>query len=106
MKPQLFDSKNRLKWIPFAYLAVLVFAICPFLSAWLASVIGDGMGCNINEGGTDTCVRIGIPFGVVLNSMVSGVWLFFLTIPVGAILLVILTIVTINDKSYLTKRND
>ena len=106
MKPLLFATKKQLKFIPFAYLAVLVFAICPFLSAWLASAIGDGMGCNINQGGTDACVRIGVPFGVALNSMVAGVWLFFLTIPVGAILLIILTIVTINNRNYLTKRND
>ncbi|MDB4901620.1 MAG: hypothetical protein JWQ63_901 [Mucilaginibacter sp.] len=103
MRPQLFDTKKKLKWIPYGYLFILFFTISPFLGAFLANVIGNSLGCDINEGGTDECIRIGVPFGEVLNGMVAAGWLFFLTIPLGAIFLIILTFVAINDSNYFKK---
>jgi hypothetical protein len=49
---------------------------------------------------------MGIPFGEVLNSMVAGVWLFFITIPSGIVLLIVLTFVAINDSNYHRNQNN
>jgi hypothetical protein len=103
MKPQLFDTKRKLKWIPYSYLFVIFVTVSPLLFAWLAGIIGDSMGCNINEGGTDECVRIGIHFGWILNQMVAGVWSLLLSVPIGLIIVVILTIVAVNDWNYFRK---
>ena len=105
MKHQLFDTKKKLKWIPYAYLFTLFFIISPFLGIFLANIIGNSLGCNINESGADECIRVGIPFGEILNGMVAAAWLFFLTIPLGVIFLVILTFVAINDNNYFKKNS-
>jgi len=40
-------------YIVLVFLAIALFAISPFLSAILSSIIGKWLGCNINEAGTD-----------------------------------------------------
>lgn len=100
MKPQLFNDKKKLRWIPYGYVFILFFSVSPFLSVIAGSAIGNSLGCNINEAGTDRCIRIGIPFGDILNDMVVAGWLFFCSIPLGLLSLIIFTFVSINDYNY------
>jgi len=72
--------------ITLIYLAITLFAISPFLLAVLADVVGDWLGCNINEGGTDPCLRWGFDFGKFLYPMFVMGWLTLMTIPVAVLL--------------------
>lgn len=68
------------------YLAIFFFAIIPFILAVLADAIGNWLGCNINEGGTDPCIRWGVDFGRVLYPMFVMGWLTLMTIPIATVL--------------------
>ncbi len=73
-------------YIVLVFLAIALFAISPFLSAILSSIIGKWLGCNINEAGTDPCLRWGVDFGKVLYPMFVMGWLSLLTMPIGLLL--------------------
>src|ERR1700748_2859639 len=96
VKPPHFKAIPTAKIIIIGYLLIAFFAFLPIILALLAGSIGNCMGCNINEGGTDQCVKMGIHFGVLLNTMAAGGWLFLLTIPIGCIAIVIWTIMGIH----------
>lgn len=71
MAPQLFMSSKSLKRIPLYYFIVGLLTFLPLLLALLASAIGNGLGCSINEGGTDGCLRLGIHSGPLLSSLIK-----------------------------------
>lgn len=66
----------------------------------IAGFIGKCMSCNINEAGTDACVRLGIPFGNVLNTAFTMFWLCIITVPLGIIATIVLVIAAIHDTIY------
>jgi hypothetical protein len=65
------------------YLFIVLFALLPVFLVGIAATVGKWLGCNINEGGTDPCIRFGIKFGKVLNGMMVMGWLVLLTGPVA-----------------------
>ena len=65
------------------YLVIVLFGLFPFFLVGIASAVGKWLGCNINEGGTDPCIRFGIGFGKVLNGMMIMGWLVLLTGPLA-----------------------
>ncbi|WP_020568010.1 hypothetical protein [Neolewinella persica] len=69
--------------ITFTYLLILLFALFPVFLVGIAEVTGKWLGCNINEGGTDPCIRFGFNFGRVLNGMMVMGWLVLLTGPLA-----------------------
>jgi len=84
---ELIKSK-KVYYIPFVYFVIVILACSPIIIAMSAGFFGSCLGCNINEAGTDDCIRLGIPFGSVLNIMGASFWLALLTIPAGAIAIV------------------
>jgi len=100
MEPAYFKAKPTVKVVLIGYLLIILFALLPVLLAMLAGGIGNCMGCNINEGGTDECIRMGIHFGAVLNIIGAGFWLCFLTIPIGCIAFVVWTIMGVHAAIY------
>lgn len=68
------------------YVIVLFIGILPILIAMTAELIGEVLDCNINEAGTDDCVRYGIHLGDTLSSMFIFGWFTFLSIPIGLLL--------------------
>lgn len=99
MRP-FFKSKEKLRRVPIWHVVIIIAAFSPILLAMLAGAIGHSMGCNINEGGTDECIRLGIPFGLVLNALAVFGWLFMFTIPLGIIAFIWLAIIAIRDYIY------
>lgn len=79
-------------YIVFIYLAIAFFAISPFLLAVLSDLIGNWLGCNINEGGTDPCFRWGLDFGKVLYPMFVMGWLTLMTMPVAVLIAIGFTV--------------
>jgi hypothetical protein len=82
------------------HLYIIAFVVSPILVSMLAGLIGACMGCSINEGGTDACVRLGIPFGAILNPLGSLFWFSIITVILGVIATVLLIIAAIHDTIY------
>jgi len=64
-------------------LICVVFALSPFLISLPGGIFGLLLGYNLNEGGTDACIRFGIPFGDILYPSSVIPWFSLLTIPAG-----------------------
>ena len=79
---------KKLKIALLGYLAIALITFFPVLITFLAMLLGSCLGCNINEGATDPCIRMGIAFGEVLNYMAVLFWLFFFTFPLGIVLVI------------------
>ena len=71
------------------YLSIFFFGIFPILISVISGFIGNCLGCNINEAGTDNCIRFGIPFGKILNPLAVVGWFFLITLPIAGILFLI-----------------
>lgn len=80
MRPILFRDEIKVKKVLLYHLYIALLALLPFVVAMLAGFIGKCFNCNINEAGTDQCVRAGIAFGKVLNPLAVTGWLLVLTI--------------------------
>ena len=98
---ELIKSK-KVYYIPFGYIGIVLLACSPIIIAVLAGFFGSCLGCNINEAGTDDCIRLGIPFGTIFSMFLVLGWFALLTIPIGAIAIVGWTIycivILIRDK--------
>lgn len=70
-------------WTIFIYTALFFLGLGPVLVSILAFNIGKRLGCNINEGGTDPCIRNGKDWGKILNPMAVVGWLSVVTLPVA-----------------------
>lgn len=81
-------KNKKIYYIPFVYLIIILLACSPIIITMFAGFFGSCLDCNINEAGTDDCIRLGIPFGSVLNIMGASFWLALITIPVGGIAIV------------------
>jgi len=101
----VFSYTQQAKKAPIYHLYIIALALLPVLISMLAGFIGYCMRCNINEAGTDQCVRIGIPFGAVLNPLGVLGWLCIITIPLGLVATVILAIVAIHDTLFHRNNN-
>ncbi|MFK8164261.1 MAG: hypothetical protein AB8H12_17580, partial [Lewinella sp.] len=63
------------------YLLIGLFGLLPIFLVGTAAAVGKWLGCNINEAGTDPCIRFGFKFGKILNGMMVMGWLVLLTGP-------------------------
>jgi len=66
-------------------IAITIYTFGPLIVSMLAGLFGACLGCNINEAGTDKCIRLGIPFGNFLNFFGVVGWLSIITLPTGII---------------------
>jgi len=89
-RPTLFDTKEQFRRAPLYFLGVIVFAFFPIIVAMLATFISKLTDCQVNEAGTGTC-------GYALDLMVTSGWFALLTVPLGLVAFITLTIVTIHD---------
>jgi len=104
MKPYLFPETVSIKKVLLYHLYILIIALSPILISMLAGFIGYCLGCQINEAGTDDCVRAGIAFGKIFNPIGSLFWLSIITIPFGGIAIIVLIIVAVHDTVYHNRR--
>jgi len=66
-------------------IAITIYTFGPLFVSMLAGLLGFCLGCNINEAGTDNCIRLGIPFGNFLSILGMMGWLSIITLPTGII---------------------
>lgn len=93
---------RRLIWI--AYSALLLFTIAPILSTLLASLIAAIFGATLDEGSAHPCLVGGYDLGPMLYSMLVYGWLMLITVPVGIILILALTISLVVARRLESKR--
>jgi hypothetical protein len=88
-------KKGRGVTIAFVVSAVIIllFALAPVLSALLAGMIANASGCALDEGGVHPCLIGGIDYGETLSVMFVSGWFGFVTLPLGALGLVVWGIV-------------
>ncbi len=77
------------------YFLIILLAASPFIVAFSAGALGERIGCVINEGGGDVRTKCEI-----FNSMFSFLWLGLVTVPLGALLILLLTIYAIHDRKF------
>ena len=93
---------RRLIWI--AYSALLLFTIAPILITFLADLIAAIFGATLNEGNAHPCLLGGYDLGPLLYSMFVYGWLMLMTVPVGFILILALTISLVVARRLDSKR--
>ncbi|HEV2041788.1 MAG TPA: hypothetical protein VGT81_17410 [Casimicrobiaceae bacterium] len=74
------------------YLGIVLFAIAPLLVAITAGAIAHALGCQVDEGSEHACMILGLDWGSVFNVLFVSGWFTILTLPLGAVVLVGLTI--------------
>lgn len=78
-----------------ALCAILLIAFAPVLSVLASIGVADAFGCTLNEAGTHPCVIGGVDTGEVLAIMFVMGWFGLATLPLGAIALLVWTVVAV-----------
>ncbi|MEM8656077.1 MAG: hypothetical protein AAGF36_15155 [Pseudomonadota bacterium] len=82
------------------YIALcLALLICgaPILSVLAASLIANTYDCTLHEGFVNPCVIGGVDWGETLYAMGVMGWLMLITVPAGAVILVLLMVRLLRD---------
>ena len=75
--------------------AILLFASAPILFVLIAMGLANANGCTLNEAGTHACLIAGVDFGEALAFLFVMGWFALMTLPIGAIALLIWIVVAI-----------
>ena len=81
-----------MKRIALACLGIALFAIAPLLVAIASSAAARALGCRVDEGSEHACMILGLDWGSVFNALFALGGFTILSLPLGAVLLVGLTI--------------
>ena len=81
-----------MKRIALAYLGVVLFAFAPIIVAIVSGSVAHAFGCQVDEGSVHPCVIFGFDWGSIFNFLGVSGWFFLLTVPLGGILFIGLTI--------------
>ncbi len=73
----------------------LLICALPIVLAFAATVIGGLLGCSVNEGGSPTCLFMGIDISGVLTNLFIMHWFGMITLPIAALLVVVWILVEI-----------
>ena len=71
-----------------AFLLIILFMIGPLVLANIAESVAESNGCALHEGFANACIVGGADRGDLLYSLFVMGWLFFVTVPLGIVLLV------------------
>ena len=84
------DTSRRFPSLAYwlAFLLIILFMIGPLLAANIAESVAESHGCALHEGFATSCIIGGTDRGDLLYSLFVMGWLFFVTFPLGFILLV------------------
>jgi uncharacterized membrane protein YhaH (DUF805 family) len=81
-------------WVYWVLLAlILVLMLAPVASITAAGMIADSAGCRLDEGSPHPCLVNGVDRGETVYTLAMLGWLMLLTVPVGAIALIVWGIV-------------
>lgn len=76
-------------------LGIILCAFSPFLAVAYAGAVAERYGCDLDEGSIHPCVVNGVDRGADLYSLGMLGWLGIATVPLGAIALLLYTLVVL-----------
>lgn len=76
-----------------ALIVIVVLALVPLASVFIASGLASGHGCVLNEGNVHPCIIAGADWGSTLYSMAMMGWFMLFSIPLGVIAFVVWLII-------------
>ncbi len=79
-------SARGMAWI---LAAIVLFALLPIISVMASSGIAALGDCQLNEARTHPCVIVGVDVGGLLTFMFITGWLALMTVPIGAVALLV-----------------
>ena len=82
-------------WFLLVFLAIVMVSAAPVLSAMTAGLIASANGCDLHEGFVNPCVIGGSDRGEILYSMFVLAWFGMVSLPIGAIALVVWLVVLV-----------
>ena len=88
-----------MKRVVVAYVGVVLFAVAPILVAIGSGSVAHAFGCQVDEGSVHPCFVAGLNLGPLFYDLGVLGWLFLVTLPLGAILIVTLTIFLVVRKA-------
>jgi hypothetical protein len=68
---------------------IILFALAPVLSAFIASAIASAAGCTLSGAGSEPCLIGGADWGATLSFMFTLHWFGLITLPLGAMALAV-----------------
>lgn len=72
-----------------AFLLIVLVAAGPVIGALLAGLVAEANGCVLNEGDAHPCLILGMDVGPTLYTLFVLAWFGMMTLPLGAIALVV-----------------
>jgi hypothetical protein len=81
-----------MKRIALVYVGIVFLGIAPLLVTFIAGSTAHAFGCRVDEASDHACMILGLDLGSLLSSLAILGWLAIVSIPVGAILLIGVTI--------------
>jgi hypothetical protein len=81
-----------MKRIALVYAGIVFLALAPLLVTFIAGSTAHAFGCQVDEAPDHACRILGLDLGSFLSSLAILGWLAIVTIPVGAILLLSVSI--------------
>ena len=81
-----------MKRIALVYVGIVLLPIAPLLVTFMAGSTAHAFGCQVDEASDHACLILGLDLGSLLSSLAILGWLAIVTIPVGAILLLSVSI--------------
>jgi hypothetical protein len=86
---------SQFRWMAIILVVILLITLGPILSAALASGIANALGCQLDEGNPRPCSLAGFEISELLYDMFVSFWLEVLTLPFGALALLIWAVVAL-----------
>ena len=97
-KASIMSRQLSARGIFIAYLVIVLFAAAPILSVVIASGIAHAYGARLDEAGSHPCVVHGVDIGGLLYDMFVAGWFMLLTIPLGLLSILALTIMVLKER--------
>jgi hypothetical protein len=71
----------------------IALALLPIAITYIAGMVAQTIGCDLNEVAEHPCTVLGMNVGTVLAAMAQSIWLISLTLLAGLLALIVLVIV-------------
>lgn len=85
----------RKRWLLVGYGVILLWMLWPVLSVLIAGSVASAQGCQLDEGSVHPCIVLGRDRGELLYTLFVMGWFGLITLPTGAIALVVFSVVVL-----------
>jgi hypothetical protein len=97
---------KRFPSIPYivGFVLLLAFTLAPVASVVIASLLANAHNCRLDEGSVHPCLIAGADWGETLYTLGVLGWLMLVTLPLGAIGLLVLAVVLLIHRNIWRRR--